>query len=341
MTGRDSHVGMGVAVVGLGVGEQHARGFLRAGCDLRWVHDLDRGKAEQVLARIGAGSARVAPSFEAILEDPTVEAVALATYDDHHAGAVVQALEAGKHVFCEKPLCRTDAELTRIAAAWQESERHLGSNLILRSAPLYRRVRELVQSGSFGDVYSFYGDYLYGRLSKITEGWRAEMADYSVMQGGGVHLVDLMCWITGGKPSAVRSSGNRIATAGTPFRYDDFVTSTFDFQGGMLGVVSANFGCAHKHQHVVRIFGTKATFLYDDMGARIYRERDPGGPAEMLAESPLPATKGDLIPAFLAGIADPEHGRRETEVDLRVIRACLASDAALSDGLSRPITDPT
>jgi len=327
---------LGVGVIGLGVGEQHAKGFLRAGCTLRWIHDLDRTKAEEVHVRLGAGA--IAPAFETMLEDPQVDVIAIATYDDHHVEAVVQALAAGKHVFCEKPLCRTSTELARIEDAWKKSGRHLGSNLVLRSAPLYRRVRELVAAGSLGEVFAFYGDYLYGRLSKITEGWRANVDDYSVMQGGGVHLVDLMCWLTGAHPTRVRSAGNKIASAGTRFRYPDFVTSTFESSEGIIGVISANFGCAHRHQHVVRIFGTKGTFLYDDMGARIYRERDPGGPAEILTESPLPDSKGDLIPAFLDGIMHRERGDAETELVLRVIRACFGADQALATGGAEPIT---
>lgn len=326
---------LGVAVIGLGVGEQHAKGFLRAGCSLRWIHDLDAAKAADVRSRLTEGA--IAPSFEAILADPEVDVVAIATYDDHHAEAVVRALSAGKHVFCEKPICRSAPELERIEAAWKKSGRHLGSNLVLRSAPLYRHVRELISSGSLGGIYAFYGDYLYGRLAKITEGWRAATDDYSVMQGGGVHLVDLMCWMTGERPMRVRSSGNKIASAGTAFRYPDFVTSTFDCKQGMVGIISANFGCVHRHQHVVRIFGTKGTFLYDDMGARIYRERDPGGPAEVLSESPLPSSKGDLIPAFLEGIIYPERGHAGTALDLRVIRACLAADDALASGASTEI----
>lgn len=321
---------LNVAVVGLGVGEQHASGFVRAGCALRAVYDLDAAKATDVAKRVGQGV--VAKSFEAILEDPAVDVVALATYDDCHAEEVVRALDAGKHVFCEKPLCRTPGELAKIEQAWKKSGKHLASNLILRTAPLYRRVRDLIASGSFGDVYAFYGDYLYGRLSKVTEGWRARVDDYSVMQGGGVHLVDLMGFLTGTKPVSVRASGNRIATEGTKFRYLDFVTATFENDTRMTAVISANFASVHKHQHVVRIFGTKASFVYDDQGARIYRERDPGGPAEILHESPLPATKGDLIPDFLAGVANREEGDARTRFDLRVIRACMASDEALRTG---------
>ena len=325
------------AVVGLGVGEQHAKGLLRAGCELRWVHDLDPAKSHEVVSRIGAG--RVAESFDAILADEAVELVVLATYDDHHAAAIVKALSAGKHVFCEKPLCQTAAQLTAIEQAWKKSGRHLASNLILRTAPLYRKARELVSSGALGDVYAFYGDYLYGRLSKITTGWRAQVDDYSVMQGGGVHLVDLMCWITGDRPVRVQSAGNRVATEGTAFRYQDFVASTFACRSGMTAVISANFACVHRHQHVVRIFGTKGTFLYDDMGARVYRERDPGGPAQLLDDAPLPASKGDLVADFLEGVANAELGTQRTALDLRVIRACLAADEALARGTASEI-DP-
>lgn len=316
-----------MAVVGLGVGAQHAKAFVSAGCRLKWVHDLDRSKAEAFASEIGVGA--VAASYEAILADDEVDAVAIASYDNAHASQVVSALEAGKHVFCEKPLCTTRAELAAISDAWRKHDRHLASNLILRSVPLYRRVRELVRSGTLGRIYAFYGDYLYGRLHKITDGWRADVDDYSVMLGGGVHLVDLMTWITGERPVNVTSGGNRIVTEGSRFRYRDFVTSTFTLQSGSVGVISANFGCVHRHQHVVRIFGSNGSFIYDDMGARLYFARDPGGPPEILHENPLPSSKGDLVGDFLLGIDDRAAGKLQTLLDLSVIGACLAADDAL------------
>jgi predicted dehydrogenase len=323
-----------VAVIGLGVGEQHAAGFVRAGCSLRWLYDLDRAKAEAVRGRIGAGE--IARDYAQILADPEVDAIALATYDDAHSEEVIAALKAGKHVFCEKPLCRTATELDAIEAAWRAAGRHLRSNLILRTAPLYRRIRHHVAAGDLGEIYAFYGDYLYGRLTKITEGWRGDVDDYSVMQGGGVHLVDLMCWLTGQRAVSVRATGNRLATRATKFRYDDFVVSTFELESGMTGIISANFACVHKHQHVVRIFGTTGTFIYDDMGARIYRERDPGGPPTMVLDAPLPAAKGDLIPDFIAGIERPDRAA-ETTLDFHVIRACLAADVARAKNEQTPV----
>lgn len=318
---------MNIAVIGLGVGAEHARAFARMGCNVRWLFDHEPEKSRAVAQEIGQGE--IAPSWKAILDDPTIDIVSLATYDDDHAVQVVEALQAGKHVFCEKPLCTRTEEVDRIEQVWRASGRHLQSNLVLRAAPLYRRVRDLIQSGSFGQIYSFYGDYLYGRLSKITEGWRKDVDDYSVMMGGGVHIVDLMLWLCGEAPAKVRATGNRIVTEGSAFRYRDFVVATYDFPSGLIGVISANFGCVHRHQHVVRIFGTEATFLFDDQGARIFRQRDPGGPPEILSENPKPLSKGDRLTDFLEGIRDPRVGAAATVLDLSVIRACLAVDDAL------------
>ena len=315
------------AVIGLGVGEQHARALAaHPGARVAWVCDLDPERAEGVAASLGQGG--VATDYEAILADPAVDLVVLATYDDQHAGQVVAALQAGKHVFCEKPLCRTLDEAAAIARA--RGDRHLACNLILRAAPLYRWLRDAIRAGELGEIYAFDGDYLYGRLHKITDGWRGAVDGYSVFQGGAVHLVDLMVWLLGERPVRVAAVGNRIVTRETAFRYPDFVAATYELASGVIGRVTANFGCVHKHQHVVRVFGTRATFIHDDAGARLHVARDPGAPPRVIDQAPVAANKGDLVPRFvddvLAGV-DPAPAARH-EID--VIIACIAADRALA-----------
>lgn len=323
---------IGVAVVGLGVGEQHARRYAALpGCRLRWLHDLDPQKAEQLAGALGTGA--VATGYEQILEDGDVDVVSIASYDDAHAAQVVGALQAGKHVFVEKPLCVNVDELARIKAAWMahEGQLKLSSNHILRTAPAYADLRKRLRGGDFGDVYAFDGDYLYGRLQKITEGWRSRVEDYSVMLGGGVHLVDLMVWLTGQRPRSVFAVGSRICTSATPFRYDDFVAATLSFPSGMVGRITANFGCVHNHQHVVRIFGTQATFLLDDAGPRLSTSRGPEGP-ESLGTEPLPSGKGNLIPSFINSVRMDSDMREHTQELLDVISICVACDDSVRAG---------
>lgn len=327
---------LGVAVVGLGVGEQHALAYQRnRRCELRWLYDLNEARVDEVSMRLGAG--RKAKSWQAILGDDTVDIVSIASFDDMHFTQVVEALQAHKHVFVEKPLCRSVAELRAIKEAWRRSERHLASNLVLRAAPLYQWLQNAVSSGALGDVYAFDGDYLYGRLHKITAGWRRNVENYSVMQGGGIHLVDLMLLLTGQRPVTAAAAGNHICTAATPFRYNDLVAATFTFASGLIGRITANFGCVHRHQHVLRVFGTKSTFIYDDAGPRLHTSRDPDAAVRSLAElSPLPASKGELIPAFVDAILDGSNGTTETQHELDVMSVCLAADAAV--GAAQPVS---
>jgi len=318
---------IGVAVTGLGVGEQHARAYAAdSRAKLLWLHDLDRGRAERLAAQF-PGS-RVAPSYEALLADPAVKAVSIASFDGAHFAQARDALRAGKHVFVEKPLCTTLAELAELKALAKKGNLKVGSNLVLRTAPAYQALKQKIQAGQLGKLYAFDGDYLYGRLHKITEGWRKGESDYSVMLGGGIHLVDLMLWLVGERPKSVSATGNRISTAGTDFRYDDYRAATLEFESGVVARVSANFGCVHRHQHVVRVFGTRATFVYDDAGPRLHRSREPGEAAERLAAAALPPGKGLLIQPFLDAVAGAPGYDAVTQSFFDGIAICLACDRA-------------
>jgi predicted dehydrogenase len=321
-----------VGVVGLGVGAQHVAGFeADERCEVVAVCDLDPQRLrEAVRERPGLAATQ---DFDELLNGFALDIVSIASYDDAHFEQAVAAIRAGKHVFVEKPACRTSEEARRLSRALAEDPRLvLASNLVLRAAPLYRFAREQAAAGAFGELYAFDGDYLYGRLEKITTGWRGEVVDYSVMLGGGVHLVDLMLWITGERPIRATATGNRISTAGTKYRYDDFVAATFEFPSGLVGRITANFGSVHAHQHVVRVFGTRASLIYDDAGPRIHRSRDPEVPPEPLDLAPLPASKAELIPEFVARVVkgNPEMGQERHELD--IVSACIAADRALAEG---------
>lgn len=327
---------LGAAVVGLGVGEQHARAFASTpGVRLRWVCDSDNAIAARVTAALRP-ELGAAADLGAILADPETHIVSIATYDDQHFEQTLAAIRAGKHVFCEKPLCRSLQEATALKRALAEAQRNqLACNLVLRGAPLYSWLKRAIADGEFGAIYAFDGDYLYGRLQKITDGWRKDVRDYSVMQGGGIHLVDLMMWLIAEKPTHTSAVGNDISTEGTAFRYPDFVAATYHFSSGLVGRITANFGCVHRHQHVLRIFGTKRTFIYDDAGPRLHLSRDPNARPRPVELAPVPASKGELIGPFVRAIIDGRTHEPMAQHELDVVAACVAADQALAEG--RPI----
>jgi predicted dehydrogenase len=320
-----------VGVVGLGVGEQHAHMYAGLeSCQVKWLYDLNSKQSKDVATRVGQG--KIAASLDQILSDPGITAVSLATFDHMHFEEVIAAFDAGKHVFVEKPLCRTLDELSSIVQSWNGNNRpHLQSNLVLREAPVYKHLKEIIDTSELGTIYAIDGDYLYGRLDKITEGWRENVPDYSVMEGGGIHMIDLMVWLAGQRPEAVSTVGNNISTRGTAFSYNDFMASTFEFPSGLIGRITANFGSVHRHHHVLRVFGTKGTFIYDDMGPRIHRSRDEDTSAELLTIDTLPHHKGALIPGFIDSILCKQDPSPAAYREFDLISICGAADKALAN----------
>jgi len=324
---------LGVAVIGLGIGERHARTFSNIpGCRLTFLLDLDISRAD-VLARKFDGCS-VAKSYQQILDSKEIDIIVIASHDDAHFGATVEALSAGKHVFVEKPMCRTLDELRTIKSTWLKAEKRLilRSNLILRTAPYYLWLKEQVQNGFLGRLYAIDGDYLYGRIHKIVDGWRAGISDYSVMNGGGLHLIDLAIWISDQRPNEVTAIGNKICTSGGNFRYLDYVAATLEFDSGLIGRITANFGCVHRHQHVLRMFGTNGTAIYDDVGIRIHNTNDPNVSPTIVHKSALPTDKGQLIPAFVDAIKSNDNDSCITQSYFDGLSISIAINNAVRSG---------
>lgn len=335
-----------VGVVGLGnVGQKHARTYFNSSlCELRWLYDIDRKKAE-VLSRELTG-ARVADSYETLLDDEDLDIISIASFDDVHFEQVMLALRRGKHLFVEKPLCRSLDELRAMKGAWQFAGKPaLESNLMSRASPLYNWLATFVKRGGVGEIYAIDAEYWYGRLHKITHGWRRLVPDYSVMQGGAVHLLDVVFMLTDERPTSCVAYGNRICSEGTEFKYDDYRTAIYTFPSSMLLRLTANFGCVHRHQHILRVFGTRATFLLDDAGARVHTTRDnitSGLPEGLNPALPIdlpyrPVSKGDLIAPFLELIRSGGDTGSLAQRNFDVMSAVLACDEAVKAGVEVPV----
>jgi hypothetical protein len=82
----------------------------------------------------------------------------------------------------------------------------------------------------------------------------------------------------------------------------------------------------------VRVFGTKATFIHDDQGARLHTSRSPDHHPEVLPYAAQPSGKGDLIPPFVDAIRSGRDRDAQIRHELAVITACVAADRALATG---------
>jgi predicted dehydrogenase len=319
------------AVIGLGVGAQHAEVYARRDdCDLAVLCDLSREKLDEVGSRFPSAE-RVTDATQP-LRDPSIDVVSIATFDDAHHRHVIEALEHGKHVFVEKPLCLKRSEFDDIRGTLSKCpDLVLSSNLILRKSPRFIELRELIRGGQLGDLFHIEGDYLYGRLHKIQAGWRGEIDGYSVMHGGGIHLIDLLLWLAQEPVVEVFAMGNAIASRGSKFRSNDLAVALMRFESGLVGKVSANFGCVHPHFHALSVYGTQGTYVNAPAAARLYTSRDPLGEPRLLTTAYPGTHKGDLIDSFI----DAVRNRQPAEVTARDVLHAMAVSLAIDEAVAR------
>ncbi len=323
-----------VGVIGLGVGRQHAEAYhVHPLCQVTALCDFS---AEQrAWANREYPRAKVTACAEDLIDDPEVDVVSIASYDDYHFEQAARALRRGKHVFVEKPVCCAEdeaRELRSLLAA--RPGLVLSSNLILRRCPRFRWLKGQLVEGRLGRLFYMEGDYNYGRLNKITDGWRGRIENYSVVHGGAIHLVDLVTWLSGERVTSVTARANRIASEGTDFRYNDLTVALLEFERGLLAKVSANFGCVCPHFHNVTVFGTAGTFVNGRQVGLLYESRDPNTAPEQVPQAYPGVHKGGLIAGFVDAIVGGRPPEVTAEEVFDTMSVCLAIEDAARSGKS-------
>ena len=142
---------LNVGIIGAGrIGKVHAETLAFRVPEVRTlaITDLSREAAEQVASRCGIPT--VAGSAEQILADPAIQAVFICSSTDTHADLIVRAAQAGKHIFCEKPIAHNLAKIDTALAAVQKAGLKLQIGFNRRFDPNFARVRAAVASGEIG-----------------------------------------------------------------------------------------------------------------------------------------------------------------------------------------------
>jgi len=196
----------GVAVVGAGfIGPVHVEALQRAGLRVTGILGVDDGESQAAAASLRLPKAY--PSYQAVLEDPAVESVHLATPNRLHYEMATQALKAGKHVMCEKPLAMNSTESAALVALAASTGLVAGVNYNIRFYPLCLEAAERMRQGDVGDLFSVTGSYVQDWLFHPTDyNWRVlaqEGGELRAVADIGTHWLDLIHTITGKEIEAV------------------------------------------------------------------------------------------------------------------------------------------
>jgi predicted dehydrogenase len=184
------------AVVGTGfIGVVHVDALRRLGVEVRGVvgSTPERASAKEI--------APVYESYEELLEDDEVDVVHLTTPNSLHFPQVRQALAAGKHVVCEKPLAVTSAQSAELVALAERSGLVNCTNFNIRFYPIVQEARARIRAGELGEVWNVHGGYLQDWLALPTDwNWRLEpekAGELRAVGDIGSHWLDLTQFVTG------------------------------------------------------------------------------------------------------------------------------------------------
>ncbi len=185
------------------------------------------------------GDVPMQADFHAALADVDADVVCIATYSDSHADYAVAALEAGRHVFVEKPLATTVADAERVVAAARANGRTLVVGYILRHHPSWMRL--VSEARTLGGPYVFRLNLNQQSSGPTWEVHRRLMDSTSPIVDCGVHYVDVMCQVTDAAPVSVSGMGARLTDDIAPgmYNYGHFQVR---FADGSVGWYEAGWG---------------------------------------------------------------------------------------------------
>jgi len=324
-----------IAVVGLGYwGPNLVRNLHELGeAEVVYVCDARQERLDAITRRYPAIAA--VRAFETVLADPTVEAVAIATPVSTHFDLASRALEAGKHVFVEKPLAGSSDEATALIELANDRELTLMPGHTFLYSPPVDTIRTLIANGALGDIY-------FVSMSRVNLG--LHQADVSVAWDLGPHDFSILRYWLGETPCRVTALSRGCVIPTIP----DVTFINLEFPSQTIAHVELSWLAPSKLRRTT-IVGSEKMVVYDDTSTEPVRVFDSGVTLrnpESFGEYRLTYRTGDIVSPqigaaeplglemadFCAAVRTGSRPRSSAEIGLEVVRTIEAVDASLAGG---------
>ena len=261
-------------------------------------------KREKFAAKYGC---RAAASYEAILNDRSIEAIVNTTPNGVHRETTLAAAAAGKHVFLDKPIANTIADARAITEACRKAKVVLALGYQRRRESHFRWVRREIEEGRFGKLVNAEANISRDRLGKIDlSSWRytAEGMPGGVMLQIGIHYTDVLEYLLG----PVKAVSGRFVRLVLPGDNPDVASLVLEHGSGALSTLNASYASASEY-YLLNLYGKEASAYYDfHQGLRFLKR----GAAKA---EPVNCQKNDPIVEELEEFAAAVRGDAEPEMD--------------------------
>jgi predicted dehydrogenase len=292
---------LGVGIVGFGfIGKVHAHAYN----SMPLFYDppplrtrlvgVCTSRAQTAAKAAAQGGFEVATThYRELIARDDIHVINVCTPNDLHRPVVLDALAAGKHVYCDKPLCLNLAEAREVAAAAKAATTRHQMTFHVRFVPAVMRAKQLVEDGFLGELHHFHAAYLHSGYADPERpmSWRIDKAraGAGALADLGAHVIDLVRHLLGDF-AAVNATAEtfireRPAAAGSrelvPVEVDDYICLRARMRGGGLGIVEASrFATGTDDELEFAIYGRRGALKFDLMQPNYlwaFDESDPAG----------------------------------------------------------------
>ena len=239
---------------------------------LTGLYDINQSRAEELTRKYGG---KAYSSIEEMLTDPEIDAVSVCTSNATHAQITIQALEAGKHVLCEKPMATTLKDCEAMAAAAKKNGKHLMIGHNQRLAEAHALGKKLIDQGIIGRILTFRTSFGHSgpETWSVDSGknvwfFDKKQAFMGAMADLGIHKTDLIQFLTGQRivrTTARLSTLDKRDGAGNLIGVDDNAICIYELSGGAIGTMTASWTRYGAEDNATVLYGTEVQIkIYDD-----------------------------------------------------------------------------
>jgi len=262
---------IGVGIIGAGgISEAHAQGYLGIPqkAKIVGVADIDKKSAKQKARKWGAPSWY--PNFEDLVKGDDVEAVSVCTPTYTHARISLAAMNAGKHVLCEKPIAMNLSEADEMIRISEEEKVVLQIGHHNRFDPIFEETKEIIDNGTIGRICQVKARQAHGW------GWakgkpRSWFAEPDKSGGGtlldnGCHLFDLLRWLVGEAETISAYVGRLVYD----IQVEDNGVAILQFKNGAIGEVDTSWSYrGDLFENYIKVYGSEGTIIADPVRRKL------------------------------------------------------------------------
>jgi len=299
-------------------------------------YDLNQARAKEISETFG-GTAF--DSIEDLLADPSIDAVSVCTANHTHAAITIQALQAGKHVLCEKPMATKLEDCQGMVDAANKAGKVLVIGQNQRLTKTHKKARELIRNGEIGQIIGFRTTFGHGGPEtwsidpgKNTWFFDKNIAVMGAMADLGIHKTDLLLFLSDQKiveTTAHLTTIDKRGADGELIKVDDTAICVYQLENGAIGTMTASWTFYGPEDNTTIIYGTKGIMrLYEDPqfsiqlflkgGEKIYHEID-------MIQTNENQTSSGVIDAFVESVITGQGGELAAEKVLESMKVIFAS----------------